>query len=203
METPNQKQNINSIRDFKKEIKSKSNLEFEDPVLKTTKIKTKEQINRLNPIDFEIYNKIDSTNDFNFHHKNTSYQRDSPYRNNIRILETQNNNENHKANVHNETNLSYFSMNNFKNTGNPFIQTNLANPKFSFNKNQFNNNFKQSNNDAFDNIVGKIIRAKEPEITSKLSDKKDKIKNANILVEEFMKDINKVIYIISYNDFRI
>lgn len=122
-----------------------------------------------------------------------SYQTDSPYRNNVKNIETRNNNENQKANIHNETNLSYFSVNNFKNTGNPFIQNNLVNPKFSFNKNQFNNNFKQSNNDDYDNVVGKIIRPKEPEINMKPSDKNDKIKNANILVEEFMKDINKVI----------
>ncbi len=176
-------------------MKTKQNIEYEEPILRDSKNKfSKDYINRLNPVDFETYNKIDSTHEFDMQHKNSIYQNDS----NTKTKEQYNNTnyEFKKTNLNSDiNNQSFFSVNNFKNTGNPFIANNLNSTKFVFNKNQINNNSNESDsrNNALESVVGKIIRAKEPEITSNYNtDKNEKIKNANSLVEEFMKDISKV-----------
>lgn len=189
-------ENKQSIQDFRT-IKTRQNIEYEEPVLRDAKHKlNKEQISRLNPVDFEIYNKIDSTDEFNMQHKNANYQNDS----NSNKRDLYNPTEFKKTNFNNENNdQSFFSVNNFKNTGNPFIANNLISTKFAFNKNQINSNINESENknNAYDSVVGKIIRAKEPEIRSNfITDKNEKIKNANVLVEEFMKDITKVSFFI-------
>lgn len=190
-------QEENSLHDNQISNKQiKQNLEYEEPVLRDVKnILNKEQINRLNPIDFEIYNKIDSSEDFKMQHKNINYQNESYWSGNRR--EQFNTNDFKKSNFNNENNdQSFFSVNNFKNTGNPFISNNLISTKFAFNKNQINNNtsnqYSNYNNNANDSVVGKIIRAKEPDVKINFIDKNQKIKNANVLVEEFMKDISKV-----------
>ena len=43
-------------------------------------------------------------------------------------------------------------------------------------------------------IAGKIIKTKDNHIFNNHSDKHEHMKNANFLVEEFMKDVRKVIF---------
>jgi len=189
-------------------LKAKKKIQYEEPVSRNTNnsnFNAKEKINRLNPIDFVVYNKIESTNDFNFHHytenNNSGFNDQNNNYENLKNTQYNNfmnkNTKNDFKKTNTDQNQSYFSTNNFKNTGNPFITNNLVSTKFSYNKNQFNknnNNFNENN--VNDSVVGKIIRAKEPEIKVNFSEKTDKIKNANSLVEEFMKDIIKVYLII-------
>lgn len=191
----NNYENEQSTQDFRN-TKTKQIIEYEEPILRDARHKlSREQINRLNPIDFEIFNRIDSTSDFNMQHRNITHHNDSNGNKN----EQYKTNEFKNTNFNNDNNLSFFSVNNFKNTGNPFITNNLISTKFAFNKNQTHNNSNDNNlnNNPFDSVVGKIIRAKEPEIGTNYIDKNEKIKNANVLVEEFMKDISKVRYLLS------
>lgn len=143
----------------------------------------------------EIYNKIDSNDNFYFQHKNQgSEQKDKE-------------SSREKPQNNNQTNQSYFSINNFKNTNNPFITNNLINAKLNItNKSDLNNlsNFstvKGYNKDtyAFESVVSRIIKIKDhaniisndKTIYNKV-ETTDKIKNAGYIVEEFFKDIQNV-----------
>ena len=90
-----------------------------------------------------------------------------------------------------ESNQSYFSEINFKNTNNPFVLNSLSNAKISYAKKFENENSQKTlKSGEANSIVNQFIRniPKNPYE----DDKNSKMKNASYLVEEFMNDLNKV-----------
>jgi hypothetical protein len=189
-------QNQQNFSMYSTNSKKKENYVFENAVLRNDK-NFKEIINRLNPVDFKTYN--DNDNNFN-QNQNQRFKHSDNYDNNNNDFSIDKNKDNIHENLNKYNNKfedlnnqSYFSDLNFKNTNNPFIKNNFSNTNTS--KISLTKKYDNEKNLGI-SVVDQLIKNdnnNKNEIQADIDNKDEKIKSANYLVQEFMKDVNKVI----------